>query len=220
MLKNNFKNIKLNKEICEFIGAFIGDGYLGNYGKTKNQYLVGISGDQKLDEDYLKNYLKQLIKRNFPSTDPKLYYRKDENTLMLRINSKALYELFLNLGFDKGKKSDNIKIPQKILYNKELMKATIRGIFDTDGCVFLDKRGSYNKPYPRITLQLASIDLINQLEDYLSKNFNLYVNKSNRDGYRNYVEIYGHKQLEKFLKQIGFSNQRHLRKVKKYASVA
>ena len=93
------------------------------------------------------------------------------------------------------------------------MNATIRGIFDTDGCVFLDKRKAYKKPYPRVTLQSASIDLINQLEDYLSKDFNLYVNKSNRDGYRNYIEIYGHKQLERFLKQIGFSNKRHLNRL-------
>jgi hypothetical protein len=86
MLKNNFKNIQLNSEICEFIGAFIGDGYLGNYGKKKNQYVVGFAGNKKLDEDYLKNYLRPLIIRNFKGVDPKLYYRLDENTLMLRIN--------------------------------------------------------------------------------------------------------------------------------------
>ncbi|MFH1387683.1 MAG: LAGLIDADG family homing endonuclease [Patescibacteria group bacterium] len=213
MLKNSFENIQPNKEICEFIGAFIGDGYIGNYGKRKNQFLIGISGDQKLDEDYLKNYLRPLIIRNFPFTKPKLYYRKDENTLMLRIYCKKLYNLFLRFGFTKGRKSNSIKIPEQILKNEELMNATIRGIFDTDGCIFLDRRKVYKKPYPRITLQLSSIDLIEQLEEYLSKDFKLYVNKSNRDGYRNYIEIYGHEQLERFLKKIGFSNKRHLNKV-------
>jgi len=48
MLKNKFQNNELNPEICEFIGAYIGDGYLANYG---NQYLIGISGDKKLDEE-------------------------------------------------------------------------------------------------------------------------------------------------------------------------
>ena len=98
------------------------------------------------------------------------------------------------------------------------MDATVRGIFDTDGCVFLDKRDPYKKPYPRITLQLSSQKLINQLENHLSRNFKLYVNRNNRDGYRNYIEIYGHGQLEMFLKQIGFSNKRHLSKIN--ASVA
>ena len=217
MLKYNFKNIKLNKEICEFIGAYIGDGYLAHY--EKHQYIIGISGDKKRDDDYLKNYLTPLIKRNFPFTKPRLYYRNDENTLMLRINSKKLYGIFIKLGFHKGKKSRNIKIPENILKNEKFMNATLRGIFDTDGSVFLDKRHSYKNPYPRITLQLSSQALIGQLENYLSMNFKLYVNKSNRDGYRNYIEIYGHGQLETFLKQIGFSNKRHLNKIKN-ASVA
>lgn len=52
------------------IGALIGDGYFGVYGKKQNVYVVGFSGDKKLDEDYFKNYLKPLIKRNFPFTDP------------------------------------------------------------------------------------------------------------------------------------------------------
>src|SRR3989338_2008536 len=133
MSKNNFKTIKLNREICELIGAFIGDGYLGIYGRKKNQYVIGISGHKKLDEDYLKNYLKPLIKRNFPFTKPRLYYRDDENTLMLRINSKKLYRLFIKLGFHRGKKSRNIKILSNILKNQEFMNATVRGIFDTDG---------------------------------------------------------------------------------------
>ena len=208
------KDVILNEEICEFIGAFIGDGYLGNYGKTKNQYVLGISGNQELDEDYIKTYLVPLLKRNFKNINPRLYYRKDENTLMLRINSKELYTLFLNLGFNPGKKAHNIVIPEKIFNNKKLMKYVVRGIFDTDGCIFFDKRKSYNLPYPRITLQIASIELIKQLENYLSDYFTLYVNTSNRDGKRNCIEIYGHKQLEKFLKEIGLSNKRHLNKVK------
>jgi hypothetical protein len=32
------KNIRLNKEICEFIGLFIGDGYLGNYIEIYGHY--------------------------------------------------------------------------------------------------------------------------------------------------------------------------------------
>ncbi len=210
--------MELNGEICELIGAFIGDGHLGVYGKKKNIYVIGISGDKKLDEDYLKNYLKPLIKRNFPFTNPKLYYRTDENTLVVKVYSKMLHGMLIEIGFNNGKKSNIVTIPNRILENEEFLKKTIRGIFDTDGCVFFDKRKPYNKPYPRITLQVSSINLVYQLENYLSRYFTLYVNKGNRDGYRNYIEIYGHKQLEMFLKQIGFSNNRHLSKIN--ASVA
>lgn len=205
--------VELNKETCEFIGAFIGDGYFGNYGRRKNIYLIGFTGDKILDKDYLINYLAPLIKRNFPFTNPLIYYKTKENAVILKINSKKLYGWMLKLGFKSGVKARTITIPKIIMKNSEFLNATLRGIFDTDGCLFYDKRKIYRKPYPRITLQLASIALIEQIESHLLKSFKIYVTKSNRDGYRNYIEIYGHKQLEKFLKQIGFSNKRHLNKL-------
>ena len=199
---------KLNIQICELIGAFIGDGFL-----SKSKYTMGISGDKNLDKDYLY-YLSKIIKNNFSFTNPHLYHRKDECTLVLKTYSKELFQYFKFLGFNPGLKSKSVKIPSIILNNNKFMKVTVKGIFDTDGCVFFDNRKEYRNPYPRITLQIASLPLIKQLESYLSKNFSLYVNKSNRDGYRNYIEIYGHKQLETFLKQIGFSNLRHLSKIR------
>ena len=179
----------------------------------KKQYVVGFAGNKSLDEAYLKDYLKPLIERNFEGCSPKIYYRTDENTIMLKIYSKQVYDYFKCLGFNPGKKSSIVKIPEEILSNELFLKFTIRGIFDTDGCVFFDKRKGYTRAYPRITLQMKSIILIEQLEKHLSMKFKLYVNKSNRDNHRNYLEIYGHKQLESFLKEIGFSNSRHLNRI-------
>jgi len=203
--------IELNEEICEFIGAFIGDGYMSLMGK-KN-YVVGVSGNKVLDEDYLKNRLIPIVKKYFPKSNPHLRYRTDENTIVLLIYSKELCHFLMELGFNFGPKSRTVTIPSLIICKENLMNATTRGIFDTDGCFFIDKRKNYKKPYPRITLQVASIPLIEQLETYLSKNFSLYVDKSNRDGKRNTLEIYGYQQLERFLKQIGFSNKRHMSKI-------
>ena len=118
----------------------------------------------------------------------------------------------LKLGFMPGKKARIVKIPSIILKNNKFMAATTRGIFDTDGCIFWDKQKIYRKSYPRITLQTASEELVEQLEEYLSKKFNLYVNKT-KNKHKNYIEIYGVEQLERFLKEIGFSNRRHLDKI-------
>lgn len=200
--------INLNKEICEFIGAFIGDGYLGKYQRS---YVVCICGHKELDKKYI-HYLSRLIKKNFDWTKPKIYERKDEKTIMLRIYSKELFNFMMSLGFNCGVKARNVEIPKIILKEEELTKATIRGIFDTDGCVYFDKRKKYNKKYPRITLQTASRNLLKQLETCLSKRYNLYIKYANANGYRNYIEIYGHTQLERFLKEIGFSNERHIKK--------
>ena len=200
----------VNVELAEITGAFIGDGYLSRYGNR--QYLLGFAGHSVLDKAYFQ-HLFVLIKRNFPSSNPHIYFRSDENTVMLKVYSKAVFLSFKKLGFSEGEKSRTVKIPLEIASEPKLMNACLRGIFDTDGCVFLDRRKKYLHPYPRITLQSASLDLISQIEAYLLRTFDLYVNKANRDGYRNYVEIYGHRQVEIFLKQIGFSNDRHLSKL-------
>lgn len=201
---------KINKEISEIIGAFIGDGYIGAYGPTKTKYVVGFVGDKHLDIYYI-TYLTSLIKKNFQYTTPKIRFRSNENTMDLRIFSKKFYDFFISLGFVPGIKSHNVSIQNIILCNKHVTY-TIRGIFDTDDCVFYDKRAIYKKPYPRITLQIRSKRLIKQLEKYLSaKDFKIYVKHYS---HRSYLEIYGQKQLERFLKRVGFSNPRHLNKIR------
>lgn len=204
--------IELNEEISEFIGALLGDGYIGNYGDRKQQFVIGIVGDKNLDRKYITQHLYFLVKKNFPFTNPHIYYRSDENTIRLVIYSKELFTFLTNLGLYSGKKSRIARIPLEITKNEIFLRATIRGVFDTDGCIFLDHRPQYKVPYPRITLQLASIPLLEQIEKYLQSYFKLYIKKNNRDGYRNYLEIYGHQQLESFLKHIGLSNERHLNK--------
>ena len=159
---------KLNEEICDFIGAFIGDEYFGNYGKLKNTYTVGIVGHIILDDYYLKNYLFHLVQKNFPYTNPLIYYRKNENTINLRMNSKLLFNFFLSLGFKLGKKSLSATIPREIIKNKRFLRKTIRGLFDTDGSVFFDKRPAYKEYYPSICLKLHNKQLIKQVYTFLA----------------------------------------------------
>jgi len=48
-LGNVYLGIKLTKELCEFIGAFIGDGFIGKYG---THHILQITGDTHLDYNY------------------------------------------------------------------------------------------------------------------------------------------------------------------------
>jgi intein/homing endonuclease len=209
--------MELNEEICEFIGAFIGDGYMGNYGKRKNQFVIGFAGDQILDEDYLKNFMIPLLLRNFPGLNPHLYYRKDENTLMLRIYSKNLFKIMESFGFSGGSKTFTVKIPRSIIKsNKIFIKATLRGIFDTDGSIYFDKRPIYKKHYPRIELHLHNPNLIKSV-NLLLKQFNIKVNMNQKFSR---IQINGPKNIRNFVHQIGFSNERHLSKLRKIKASA
>lgn len=208
--------ILLNEEICEFIGAFIGDGYFGNYGKRKTQFLVGFAGDKRLDEVYLRDYLLPLIKRNFTFTNPRLRYRTDEETLMLRMYSKQLFDFLLTLGFKPGPKTKTVTIPDIIITNEKFFSATIRGIFDTDGSLYFDRRKAYPVPYPRLELHLHNPPLLKIVHTYLcQKGIGAKINTLNGR-----VQVNGVKNINIFLEKIGLSNERHLAKVRKIRAPA
>ncbi len=201
-------NQELSEDLCEFIGAFMGDGYLDN-GKT-----VGIVGDSNLDKDYF-DYLSKKVKSLF-DLNRAIIKSKDKNASYIKFYSKNLCKMLTErFGFPKGPKTYSVKIPDEILNSKEEhIFSTIRGIFDTDGCVFFDKRKAYTKPYPRITLQINSKPLAEQLVQILSKYF-VVSNRSYIKRRNYYVEVYGHLQFEKWMELIGFSNQRHLNRIER-----
>lgn len=210
--------VKNSSEICEVIGAFIGDGCFNFY---KNKlYYVGFSGDKRHDLNYYKEVIIPYIQKIFPNIRPTIKYVKNENTMQVVFYSKKLFYLLKEyFGFTPGKKTFTVAIPKRILNNEKFLRATIRGIFDTDGSVFFDKRKIYKSIYPRVVLQIKSKLLYHQLVNYLSRHFSLY----NRFGSKRQIyiiEVYGKEQLKKWMSLIGFSNNRHLKKIREYAPIA
>ncbi len=216
--KPDFTNISLGMELCEFIGIIIGDGCIDGY-KTKNnifKYHISISGHSDLDKDYLTNKIPNMIYKLFHKKVNWLY-KKDTNSIVINIYSKDIFNLLVNrFEFKPGKKTYTTKIPQEIISSKkDYIFATIRGIFDTDGNVFIDKRKMYKNGYPRITLKIASKPLFNQVNKILKQDFSVYtaikIDPENRQYYE--LVIYGSEQLKKWMKLIRFSNKKHLKKV-------
>lgn len=212
-------NISLSENLCEFVGAIIGDGNIdGSLKKINNlpTYTISITGDLKLDYDYLVNYHSNLILDLF-NVKSKLYFRKDYNAVIMKLFSKKIFCLLTKrFGFKPGNKNYSVKIPEEILNSDDkLIFSTIRGIFDTDGTFFVDNRPVYKKPYPRIALQTVSRPLFLQLKNFLEKYFYLYTfEDSKRKAYS--IEVYGCEQLDLWMRLIGFSNKRHLNKISNY----
>lgn len=210
-------NMPLSEELCEFIGAVIGDGYIDGYlDKTgRSHYHIGIIGDSELDREYHLGKLSKIVKDLFDvKTRP--YFRKDARALQLNIFSKQIFKLLTErFGFPTGVKAHIIKIPDEIMASEErFIFAAIRGIFDTDGNVFIDKRKIYKEQYGRITLRTISQPLHDQLKEFLKKYFSFYssVIKTEHAPTRQ-IAIYRREQIEKWMHLIGFSNQRHLTKI-------
>ena len=215
----NLLNMPLSEDLCEFVGAVIGDGSIDGYvnvrGKSKHH--IFITGHAEDDLDYLTNRICQISETCFHKA-PRIRYRKP-STIILNYYSKPIFDLLTKrLGFIPGKKVYTVVIPNEILNSHEnFLFATIRGIFDTDGGVYLDRRKIYRHKYPRIMLRIASEPLFSQLKFILGKYFSLYTAKkyAKNTKFVSYeIVVYGQKQVDLWMQLIGFSNKRHLTRLK------
>ncbi|MBI2655207.1 LAGLIDADG family homing endonuclease [Candidatus Woesearchaeota archaeon] len=209
--KYQFKfDMPLTPQLCELIGAFIGDGFTNKYGHI---YMTQFAGHSTLDNEYFVKTLVLFIKMISPNSNPIL--TKKDNTLRLTIYSKEFHKLLTErFKFAAGKKAYTVTIPDEIINLKDskLINLCVRGIYDTDGCIFYDKRAIYKNPYIRINLTSVSYALINQVYTIL-KNLNLNP-RVNANYNKHVIQINGLQNCKKFIEVIGFSNKRHLDKIK------
>lgn len=204
---------KYSLSLAEETGIHIGDGSMNIY-KEHNANSYTYSGHAIDDLDfskYVKNLMKMLYNL-YPS-----YERIQKNTIMLSYTRKELIKFKQKLDLPLGSK-DKIKIPQWIMENKDFKIVCIKGIFATDGCLQFQKKYQNVHYYPQLKISSKSEILINQINSILNKfnikstiSCNRKVTPRNPNKIWN-VYIYGKHNLEKFVKIIGFSNPKHLRK--------
>jgi DNA-binding transcriptional regulator WhiA len=114
-----------------------------------------------------------------------------------------------------GVKCYTVQIPVEIVNSeKKLINSTLRGMFDTDGGIGIDKRRSYKVPYIRINYSSVSEKLIRQIEKFLL-DYNIKYS-IHRKGNTLIVQINGKENVKRFISEIGFSNKRHLDKIRKF----
>lgn len=205
----------ISKELAEETGWHIGDGTMNYY--TNKWYksqkgLYQLRGHIEDDKPHYINRIKPIFKflynieislREMPST----------RVFGFQIWSNDLTKFKESLGLKPGPKL-NVKIPEIFLQNKDLKIAVLRGIFDTDGCVYLEKKKK--KLYPRIEISTISKKLIEQLlrayeELGLRANFwNQKIRKNKKQAYT--VRICGNTMFEKFMQIISPQNPKHINK--------
>lgn len=197
----------LSEELCEFIGVIIGDGFTNKYG---TMYETQIVGDKNLDKEYYFNKLSKICQSLF-NIKPNIAIKEDG--IRLTLYSKRVFELLTKrFKIPKGVKSYTVEIPLEIQNSEsKFLKATVRGMFDTDGGVGFDKRKRYKKPYVRINYTSASKILIQQLSSFLKQENIPHSIHPNRNS--QIIQINGEQNVKGFIHKIGFSNQRHIKKI-------
>jgi DNA-binding transcriptional regulator WhiA len=129
----------------------------------------------------------------------KVKKRKEGNCIFIIFEHKKLAQ-YLNsiLKFPFGKKGE-ISINKKIVNKRKYLKTTLRGIFDTDGCIYFTKNNSNKRYYPIIEMSTHSNALLNQLKDILMS-FGLNVKIIH---FNDSVKLHGKENLIKFMQLVG-----------------
>lgn len=171
-------------------------------------WCIEITGHLKQDKSYFQNFLMPLIKKEL-NYDAKVFPRP--NSLKLRIYNKLFVKYIKELGIPTGRsKSLRVLIPDKIYKKWGLARHCIRGVYDTDGSATFDKRSQYLNSYPRGVLHISNLELIEQISKVLHDNgFNPKISYKESSLYLN-----GTEQAKLFLKRVGFSNNKHLIRLK------
>jgi len=194
----------LSSDLAEFVGIMLGDGGLSKY----QAYITLHSRD---DKEYGK-FVSDLIKKLF-NVPIHFFYRKKDSTLRLVISRINLVNFCNKIGLKTGNKiKQQIDVPDWIKKEKKLSIAALRGLFDTDGCIFRHryrvKGKNYN--YNKISFTSHSLPLINSIFEMIKHlGIKARITKSNWD-----VRIDAQKDVKNYLKIIGFHNRKNLKKIK------
>lgn len=203
-----------SNQLAEFYGAMFGDGCLSQTKPRKNngpKYYIYFCGHKYNDRDYLR-YIQKIMKLILKK-DAKIKERKEAKTAYIKFCNKKIFLVLKKEGMPVGKKYDQLKIPKWVRTKKTYVKKFIRGLFDTDGCFYLSKQHKRIKYYPRIEITSKSKEFLSEVKRELER---LLITSSlsykGNNAYR--LEISGKERIQKWMKEIGSSNNKHLKKIK------
>jgi len=202
--------MKITPEIAYDTGAHVGDGNMYSY--YKKIFRITYCGNLSNEKNFYIKFQKLLTR--IYGVKPILLERKKDNTIVLVVNSRKIFEFkrdFLKLPV--GKK-DHVEIPEIILNNKNLLKYFMRGLGDTDFSLSFKKNRKGVHTEPRLEFYTKSNKLARQVFDVL-KDFKFTcvlqeVTKTN--GF--IIRMYGNKNLKNWMNNFGFFNDWILIKLK------
>lgn len=208
----------LSSVLAEDVGFHIGDGYMKERrGNGFVHYELVYSGDKNDDIDYFKNILIPRKRKLFNLDNIKIESSSRNNEIKIRTKSKAILTFFRDVIMVQESPKNHISTPLWIFKSNEFQKAFIRGIIDSDGTLKFLKKHKNKHYYPVIQIctksKFLALDIMKILKNLNFKanmiTVNSYDKRVNRKYLKYYIDLNGVGNLEKWVKEIGFSNMKH-----------
>jgi DNA-binding transcriptional regulator WhiA len=127
-----------NSNTAYITGVAIGDGNLSNSGGRAVK--LRVTCDNKYPK--LMKRISKSLKELLPENKVSLYVRK-ENCTEVYVHSNKLEGILGWKALEGSKFDQNVRVPSWIFYKKEYMRNCIRGLFETDGSVYKDRKYVY-----------------------------------------------------------------------------
>lgn len=182
-------------QLAEFVGIMLGDGNIYN-----DSIRIILNAKEENYKEYVCNLFRDLF-----GTELNRNFCVPSNTMFLVKTSKNLREFLLKIGLVSGDKVKNqVAVPDWILQNPDFAKSCLRGLIDTDGCMHFNKRDKQL----RIGFKNHSLKLLENVVQ-IGQLLDIPFVKAGH----NYKGIYRKEHIERYLKQVGSSNNKHLAKV-------
>lgn len=189
--------------LAEFIGILLGDG-----GITQRQVSITL---HKIDDKKFCQYVKNLSQLLF-KVNPSVYGR--ENITNLVISRSRLVQYLVKLGLCVGGKvRQQVDVPQWVKTSDSFSKSCLKGLFDTDGCFYIDRHRYKDKVYYNCAMNFTnrSFPILYFFKNKLRQ---LGFHPTQKTKYS--ISLRREGEIAKYFKIIGSSNPKHLGKFKQY----
>jgi hypothetical protein len=209
--KNTGIPSKMSALLAEEVGMHLGDGFLSG-----RRYEYRLKGNKHDETEYYQYVVKSIFK-NLYNID--LVIKHYDSTCGFELHSKAIHEFKAKvLGLPCGRK-DAIRIPEAFKINDlPVLSSLLRGLYDTDGNVHFHTKYGLKSYYPCVSLTQKSERLILDVSEILKMIGFLPSLHHDKRGYWT-VNLWGYQALQRFIKQIGFHNPKHTRKIHQWRAL-
>ena len=132
-------------QLAEFFGIMMGDGGINN------PWQANITLNSIADAPYIE-YVANLSQKLF-GIEPAIRKQKNKQAVIVSIASTSVVDFLVSQGLPRGNKiKGDLHIPEWIWRNPSYRRACIRGLIDTDGCLYIHKHTVLGKKYENIGL--------------------------------------------------------------------
>ncbi|MDO8649744.1 MAG: hypothetical protein Q7K33_00270 [Candidatus Berkelbacteria bacterium] len=210
--KSHRKMVKLPEdsvELAEFMGIMAGDGGVSN----PWQFAITVNSiADRIYAEYIKNLIFRLFKLEIR------FMERERHALVIVCSSTTVLDFLIDRGFTRGDKIRlGIGFPSWVHKKASYEKAFVRGLMDTDGCLFIHKHRVAGKEYRNLGLTFTSFapGLVGGMAKALQNN-GITPHFSND---RRSIYLYKVESVVKYLSIFGSSNPRITRKYEEWRGV-